>query len=386
MPGRVIIAGSLAQKPRHGGHTWVFLQYLLGFRRLGWDVFFLDELENDTCTDSAGAPCALEHSHNLSFLRDVMARFGLEDRWALLHDGGRKALGTSRGELLERAARCDLLLNVMGFIKNPEVLRRARRRVFLDIDPGFGQMWQDLRLCDTFAGHDQFVTIGQNVGRPDCLIPTCGLEWITTPQPVVLEHWPVTPAPPAAAFTSVASWRGAYGSVEHGGRVYGLRAHEMRKYAPLPRTTGVPFELALDIHPGDDKDKSMLLENGWSILPPGQVAGDPWAYRDFIQRSRAEFMVAKNIYVQTRSGWVSDRSICYLASGRPVVAQDTGLAAHYPTPEGLVLFSDFEGAAEAVRRVSADYERHAREARMLAESHFDSDKVLGTLVQRLGIR
>ena len=384
MPPSIIIAGSLAQKPRHGGHTWVFLQYLLGFRRLGWDVTFLDQLEPEMCRDELDRPCRVEESFSLSSMSELMRRFELDGRWAMLHEGS--VLGISRAELMERVRGCDLFLNVMGFVKDPEILGRARRRVFLDIDPGFGQMWKDLGLCDTFAGHDQFVTIGESIGKPGCLLPTCGLKWITTPQPVVLERWPASPGPRDGAFTSVVSWRGAYGPVEHGGKMYGLRAHELRRFATLPRMADAPFRLALDIHPGDDKDKQLLLNNGWSIVSPREVAGDPWAYRDFIRQSAAEFMIAKNIYVQTRSGWFSDRSICYLASGRPVVAQDTGLHEKYRSGAGLVLFDDPEGAAEAVRQVRRDYDHHARAARVFAEEHFDSDKVLNRLIDQLGVK
>src|SRR5688572_18927272 len=164
MPRSVVIAGSVAQKPRHGGHTWVFLQYLLGFRRLGWDVLLVDRLDDESSVDAAGGAAAVENSFNLSFLRQTMSRFGLEGCWAVLHDDNRKVIGMSRTELLERVGRADLFLNVMGFVDDPELLRRARRKVFLDIDPGFGQMWRDLKLSDPFAGHDQFVTIGQNIG------------------------------------------------------------------------------------------------------------------------------------------------------------------------------------------------------------------------------
>jgi Glycosyl transferases group 1 len=383
MPKSIVIAGSIAAKPRHGGHTWVFLQYLLGFRRLGWDVFFLDQLDPDGCADMAGQPCSLEESHNLATLRGVMRRFGLGESWALLADRGRRIIGCSGAGLRERLGRADVLLNVMGFLRDEDLLRCVRRRVFLDIDPGFPQMWKQLGLADSFAGHDHFVTIGLNVGRSDCAIPTCGLDWVTTAQPVVLEHWPLAPAPVGAPFTSVASWRGAYGPIEYGGRVYGLRAHELRRFARIPTTVDVPFQLALDIHPADSKDRGLLEENGWSIVPPTQVAGDPWTYQQFIRNSRAEFMIAKNMYVQARSGWFSDRSICYLASGRPVVAQDTGLRDHFPSGEGLVLFSDPDEAADAVRRVTRDYDTHARAARALAESHSDSDKVLTRLIERL---
>ena len=170
MTGSIVIAGSLAQKPRYGGHTWVFLQYLLGFRRLGWDVLFLDRLEPEMCVDQAGQPCSLEDSLNLAYLREVMERFQLGDAFALQYDSGRRSIGLSRPQLAARCKRANLLLNVMGFITDPEILGSVRQRVFLDIDPGFPQMWKALGLHDSFAGHDRYVTIGENIGA---LIARC---------------------------------------------------------------------------------------------------------------------------------------------------------------------------------------------------------------------
>jgi hypothetical protein len=361
------------------------MQYLLGFRRLGWEVLFLDRLEPEMCVDAAGAPCPLEGSLNLAWFRDIVDRFGLTGSAALICHHGARYVGLSRGEVSARVARSALLLNVMGFLTDAELLARAPRRVFLDIDPGFGQMWCDLGLHDPFRGHDDYVTIGENVGRPDCTIPTCGLGWVTTPQPVVLDLWPARGGPAGGAFTSVVSWRGSYGPVEYRGRTYGLRAHEFRKFVQLPRLSGQAFELALDAHPGEVKDLRLLQDNGWSLVDPRAVAGDPWAYRDYVQRSRAEFMVAKNMYVQTNSGWFSDRSICYLASGKPVLAQDTGWGRLYPGGEGLLSFRSPEEALSGVGELARDYVRHARAARALAEEYFDSDKVLGRLLARLGV-
>jgi hypothetical protein len=315
----LVLAGALAQKPWHGGHTWVLLQYLLGFRRLGWDVLFLDRLEAEQCVDAAGRPCAVEDSFNLTRMRDVFARFGLEESYAVLLDGGRRTLGLPREQVLERARRAALLLNVMGFLDDEAILGAVRRRVFLDIDPGFPQMWRELGLRDVLDGHDAYVTIGENLGRPDCTVPTCGLDWITTRPPVVLEQWPLSPAA-GAWLTSVATWRGAYGPLELGGKTYGPRAHEFRRFAALPRLSGHPFQVALDIHPAEVKDLALLGEQGWVLVDPRTVAGDPWAYRRYLQGSWAEFSVAKNLYVQTRGGWFSDRSACYLARGTPVHA------------------------------------------------------------------
>jgi hypothetical protein len=381
--GSMVLAGSLAQRPGSGGHTWVFLQYLLGFKRLGWEVLFLDALRPEMCADEQGNACSLEQSCNLRYFLDVMARFGLEGSFALFYDQAGHSVGLGREEVLARVERSAFLLNVMGYLGDAEILARARRRVFLDIDPGFGQMWRELGLCDVFKGHDAFVTIGENIGRPDCSIPVCGLRWITSPQPVVLEHWPA--AEGGDGFTSVASWRGLFGPVDYEGKTYGLRVHEFRKFARLPRRTGQPFRLALNIHPAEKKDLAMLAENGWRLVDPAEAAGDPWRYQGFIHSSRAEFMTAKNMYVAANCGWFSDRSICYLASGKPVLAQDTGIRRLYPTDEGLLTFSTLEEAAAGVEAINRDYSRHARAARRIAEEYFDSDKVLTRMLSKLGV-
>lgn len=383
MAGRIVIAGSIAQKPHLAGHTWQFLQYLLGFRRLGWDVLFVDRLEDATCRDADGRPCAAGASQNLRYLEAVMSEFGLDGAWSVVLDDGRHA-GLPRERVLEHVRDAELLLNVMGFLADEELLGAARRRVFLDTDPGFGQMWCDLGLADIFAGHDAHVTIGERIGLDGCTIPTCGLDWITTPQPVVLDAWPVAPMPRSPAFTTVARWRGAYGPIDHNGHRYGLRVHEFRKFATLPQAAGGRFELALEIDPAETADIDLLGRGGWELIDPARAGATPSSYRSFIGGSAAEFMVAKGIYVDSASGWFSERSICYLASGRPVLAQDTGLAELYPLGTGLVTFSTLDEAVAGVESIRADPGGHARAARAIAEAHFDSDKVLTRLLERLG--
>jgi hypothetical protein len=383
-PGAVVIAGSLAQKPGIAGHTWQFLQYLLGFRRLGWEVLFVDRLEPTMCIDADGRPCGLDESFNLRYFLDVMTRFELDDAFSLLC-GGARTIGWSRSRVAERARDAVFLVNVMGYLTDEQILGAARRRVFLDTDPGVAQMWKALGLADVFRNHDDFVTIGENIGRPDCPIPTCGLQWQTFHQPVVLDCWPAVPPPFDAAFTSVATWRGTYSPIEYGGHTYGQRVHEFRKYFGLPALTGQKFTVALDIHGSETRDRESLSHHGWTLLEPRAVAGDPWRYRYFIQSSRAEFMVAKSIVVETNSGWFSDRTMCYLASGRPALVQDTGLAGLYPTGRGLLTFRTPDEAAAAIEALCSDYGTHARAAREMAAEYFDSDRVLTNLLVKLGV-
>ncbi len=378
MKGALLVAGSLAQRPGYGGHAWVFLQYLLGFKWLGYDVLFLDALEESLCRDRAGRRVRPVDSWNLKYLADTFAAWGLEDAWSLSCGG--ETFGVPRQRVLEKARHSTMLLNVMGFLADPHILAAAPRRVFLDIDPGFGQMWRALGLSDIFAGHDDFVTIGENIGAPDCAIPTCGLPWITTPQPVALECWPAQPAG-TGAFTTVASWRGPFGPIEYEGRTYGLRVHEFRKFFPLPHLSGLPFQVAMDIHAAETGDLAQLRQHGWQLPDPRAVAGDTGSYRHFVQQSRAELMIAKNLYVDTRSGWFSDRSICYLASGRPVLAQNTGWT--HPSGAGLIGFSTLDEAVQGAREIAADYPRHSRAARIIAQDCFDSHKVLPRLLGNL---
>ena len=382
----VVLAGALAQRPGIGGHAWVFRNWLSGLAGLGCDVLFVDRLEPGMLPDPAGPP---EASPQWAWLEAVMAAAGMGGRFALLYDGGRRCLGLDRAALLQRCQGADVLFNVMGYLDDEEILAAARRRVFVDIDPGFPQLWRALGLHDAFAGHDAFVTVGANVGRPGCAVPDCGLDWIPTRPPVDLAQWPAGPplsGRAAARLTSVATWRGPFGPVEYDGTTYGLRVHEFRRYADLPRRLpGVRFELALDVDATDAGDVNRLERGGWRLADPRAVAGDCGSYRDYVTGSAGEFLVAKQMYVRTGSGWVSDRSAGYLACGRPVVAQDTGLADQLPTGEGLLTFTDPDGAAAAVAEVTGNASRHAKAARDLAAEYFDAPRVLGSLLARIGV-
>lgn len=377
--GAVVVAGAVARRRGAGGHVWAILHWALAFRRLGWRVTFLDRIDGGAGKDLDTAPAEAR-----GFL-DLMRRFGLEDDACLALGTGASGctVGLSRRELLERVRSADLLLNVMGYCVDPEVLALARRRVFLDIDPGFGQMWKALGQADVFAGHDAFVTVGSNVGRPDCRVPTCGVAWIPTLPPVVLDFWQACPPDGRAAFTTVASWRGPFDPVAFEGTRYGLRAHEFRRFLDLPARTGLPFEVALEIDPADAADRDRLLRAGWLLVPPRMVAGGPDAYRAYLAASGAEFQVAKHMYVAARTGWFSDRTACYLASGRPAVVQDTGLAGVIETGAGLLRYADLDEAVAATEAVAVDRVRHARAARELAEARLDSDRVLALLLPRI---
>jgi hypothetical protein len=373
----VAVAGSVAQRPGRGGHAWVFLQYLLGFRQLGYEVLFLDRLTPAMHPDAEWPP-----REPVEWLDGVLAPHGLDaDYCLLLGEEGGETAGLSRAEAIERVRRSTLLLDVMGFLGDEEMLAAAPRTAYLDIDPGFSQMWQELGLHRSFGDHDAYATVGLRVGKEGSLVPTCGVEWFPTPQPLVLEQWPATP--PGERYTSVGSWRGPFEPVEYAGERFGLRAHQLRRFAGLPGEVDVPLELALDIDGADAADAELLRAGGWQLVAPAQVAAGTDDYRRYVQNSRAEMGVAKDIYVRSRGGWLSDRSLCYLASGKPVLAQATGFELEVETGAGLLPFADPEGAAARIEAIEGDYGRHSAAARELARERFGSDRVLTELLEAL---
>jgi hypothetical protein len=377
----IAVSGSVAQRPGRAGHAWVFLSYLLGLRALGHEVLFIDRLRPEMV--EAGMPRGgWPSSPEARWLAGLMEEFGLADSYALLLDDGEQTIGLSRAQLLDKLKGSSLLLNFNGFLGDEELLAAPAQRVYLDIDPGFAQMWEELGLATMFEGHDRFVTVGANLGRPECGVPTAGRQWIATRQPVLLDRWPA--AGRGDAFTSIGSWRGPFEPVVYEGKTYGLRVHELRRLLELPRRVDARFELALDIDPADDRDLRLLREAGWGVVDPLATLGDLALYRAYIQGSTAEIAVAKSMYVETNGGWFSDRSASYLASGRPVLAQDTGFARSLPTGEGLLAFSDLDGAVAGAEAICADWERHSRAARSIAEEYFDAGTVLAELLAKLG--
>jgi hypothetical protein len=369
----VVIGAAFAHRAGYGGHAWALLQYVVGFRELGFDVMVVDRLEPDMLNGSGTAPA-------LDYLRALLEPEGIP--YTVLGADGATLAGLSRADALERTRKARFLLNVMGFVRAPDLLAAARRRVFLDIDPGFGQAWRKLGLADVFVDHDVFVTVGQSIGSERCGVPTCGLRWLTTPHPVVLDRCPAVSG--GHAFTSVGSWRGPYERLELDGQVLGLRVHEFRRFSELPRRVDSPFTLALEIDESDRKDVEQLRRSGWKLVDPRRVAVDPHAYLQFVQGSRAELTVAKGIYVELGTGWLGDRTACYLASGKPALVQDTGLAPHYPLGEGLLAFRTLDEAVDGVRQIEARYTDHARAARALAEHELDARQVLAALIEEIG--
>lgn len=372
MPPKIVVAGPLAAKPGNAGGVWERLSFAEGLRRLGFDVVFVEQVSEPP---SARA---------LAWFDAAVAGFGFTRRAALLDEVG-WTRGCDREQLRRIAADAVLLLNLGGNLTAADLLDAAPTTAFLDVDPGFTQLWHaDHDVAYAVPRHDHYLTLGEQIGRPGCPIPTGGLPWKPVRQPVLLDEWPVMAAPACRRFTTIGSWRGPYGSVMLDGMLCGLKVHEFRRIVDLPARVDAAFEVALEIHPGDDRDRLALEAAGWRLAPPEQVAATPDTFRRYIQGSDAEFSVAQGVYVHGRSGWFSDRSTRYLASGKPVLVQETGLV-DVPTGEGIVTFRSLDEAAEAARRIMADYPRHCRAARGLAEEFFASDVVLRRLLAAVGL-
>lgn len=382
----VVVSGAIANRYLKGGEAWHRLSWILGLKRLGFRVFLVEQISRETCVDAAGAVTAFQDSVNLAYFRHIMEQFGLSDSAALIYENGEQTYGLTIGELFDLAGDADLLLNISGHLTLDPLKARLHRKVYIDEDPGFTQFWH--AASDTgprFDGHDFYFTIGENIGTLDCPIPAGDIHWRRTRPFVVLEHWPVSDNGARDRFTTVAGWRGPYGPIQHGDRIFGLKVHEFRKFIELPGRLQQTFEIALDIHPADGKDLTLLRHYGWQIVDPRVAAPDPVAFRRYVQTSGAEFSVAKGIYVETESGWFSDRTVRYLASGKPALVQDTGFSRNYPVGEGLVAFRTLEQAIDGAQRIARDYDKHCYVARALAEAYFDSDKVLGRLIDEVGI-
>jgi hypothetical protein len=394
----VVVAGAVANKNGNAGEAWVRMTWAAGLRDLGLDVFFLEQIDPASCTDEDGGACAPGASTNRRHFEAVTRGFGFGSRSALVTPNGERVCGLDEDEVADLARDADLLVNMSGHLTLEPFLTRVPRRAYIDLDPGFTHFWHEAGVDAGLEGHNAFFTVGSNIGSTGCAIPSGGLEWRPIRPPVLLDRWcpdedgetsgsveaGASPtAMPAPRFTTIASWRGAFGPIRRAGRRYGVKAHRFRHFLELPGRSPGRFEIALDIDPDDRADLGALRSNGWHVVDPGRWVPDPEAYRAYIQSSDAEFSAAQEIYVETRSGWFSDRTALYLACGKPVLVEDTGIADDLASGVGLVTFETLEEAADGAARIGRHYAEHSQAARALAERHLDSRRVLGGFLERV---
>jgi hypothetical protein len=362
--------------PEGGGMQWLNLHYLAGLRALGVEAFWLDILN----PPKPGATRTVGEMVN--GFRAQCERFDLGEHWAVLYDG-KEVFGMTERSLVALCSDCDLLINLCGALKPEELLRRIKRRAYFDLDPGFTQIWAQEWDMD-LSKHNLFFTIGLNLNGPDFVPPRRdGLDWQTFLPPIALEYWPAQTDAPARPFTTIGQWRGQEAVWQE--EYYGPKREEFLKFVELPRKTPQPIELGLLIHESEEEDLAALRGNGWSLTNPHETAAGLDGFRSYIQQSRAEFSVAKGGYIKSRSGWFSDRSVCYLASGRPVLVQDSGFRRYLPVGQGLLTFTTLEEAVRGIDSINADYVAHCAAARRLAEEKFAAPKVLQSILERSGV-
>jgi hypothetical protein len=376
---RIVVLGYIIRGPL-GGQAWHHLQYVLGLIRLGHEVRFIEDSDDyPGCYDPSRYVIDCDPSYGLRFAADAFGRHGLGDHWAYHDAHSGRWLGPACSSAQEFCRTADVLLNVSAVNPLRDWALEVPVRVLVDTDPVFTQV---RHLTDDAArrralDHNVFFTFAENVRRGTAELPNDGFEWRATRQPIVLDVWPVTPAPPAAPYTTVMHWQ-SYRPLEYAGKWYGTKSASFQRFLDLPRRATVPLEIALG---GDDAPLEMLGDKGWKLVNPLEVALTPEDFQDYVRASRGELAVAKQGYVVSNSGWFSERSAGYLASGRPVVTQETGFSEWLPLGCGLFSFREADEALDALERIEKDYDRNAIAARNIAEEHFESGQILSRLLE-----
>jgi hypothetical protein len=384
---RAVVTGMIATYPI-GGVVWDYLQYALGLQRLGWEVFYLEDsgaATYDPTRGEYGEDC----SYAVRFLERSLASLSpaLAARWHFRSSTG-QTFGMPLEVVSDVISTADLFLNVSGSCLLRDEYLASPRKVLIDTDPGYnhfvnyprqdaGKIWPGTQ---SFRAHDHFFTYAERIGAVTCRLPDFGLPWQPTRPLVVLDCW--QPQPPARTWTTVMTWDNFRQAIEHDGQTYGTKEREFGRIESLPRLTPAPLEVAAG---GSNPPREHWRSLGWSVLDSHEVSQTADEYRAYIERSRGEFSVAKNVYVATRSGWFSCRSVCYLAAGRPVVVQDTGFSEIIPTGNGIFAFTDLGSAAAGIAAVEADYPTQQNAAREVARRHFSHEVVLGDLLARVGL-
>jgi hypothetical protein len=359
-----------------------------GAEPLGLDVYYLEDTGWNTY-DPVANSYGEDPSFGVQYLQASLEALSptLGTRWHFRGTDG-ASYGVGAAEMDDIVAAADLLLNVSGMTPLREQHLRSKRKVLIDTDPGWNHFdryprWEAAPVQGErhgFRAHDHFFTYAQNMASGQALLPDYGLEWAPTRPPVVVDMW--TSEAPGDNWTTVMTWDNYAQPILWEGVSYGSKEPEFARIERVAERVDAPFELAVG---GIGAPLERWRNLGWSVVDAGAISGTLEDYRSYLQGSRGEFSVAKNVYVDTRSGWFSCRSVCYLAAGRPVVTQDTGWTSHVATGEGLFGFTTLENAVGAVDQVERDYDHHCEAARKIAETYFDSDLVLGELLARIGV-
>lgn len=386
---KIVVMGFMGSCPI-AGVIWQHIHYIVGLQQLGHDVSYIE--------DSARLPYnpeTFEVNNEFDYAAQLLARlaseFGFEHRWSFCarYLPGNPTAGLPLPKIRQLYRDADAILNVCGTQEFNDDLLVSDRILYLESDPGVEQIKVDKGEQNTInylRRHHALFTFGENVGTEGFAVPTHGLRWLPTRQPIVTDLWKTVRAPAGAAvFTSVANWStsGLKDIEWRGDKYLWSKSREFMRFVGAPNQCEETFELATDIK--DPRTHAKFLRHGWRFRAPHDLSADYWLYRDYIRRSKGEFTVAKDQYVRLRTGWFSDRSGCYLAAGRPVVMQETGFSDHYGNAGGLFAFTSLGQVREAVKEINADYRKHAKAARALAREIFEATTVLRSLLERAGV-
>ena len=386
MPSRltIVVGGYIVAYPL-GGMTWHHLNYLLGLHELGHEVWFLEDSGSYSYPyNPVTWESSADSTYGRKYLEQTFEQYGLPKRYCYYSEFEDAHYGLNREELNSLLARADLLLCVSGVTPIRADRPRPRKIAVIDTDPVFTQlrMIDDADFAAYYRQFDAVASFGRLIGKPQCPLPTHGLDWIGTNQPIAMRHWPVTPAS-SKAFTTIGKWEHTHDrNLEFNGQSYrSSKGVEWMKMIDLP--SKVSWDMTLGMLSMPAETAAQFSSHGWKIVNAEQSTLSCQAYGDFLRDSAGEFTVAKEIYAGLPSGWFSDRSTAYLASGRPVVTQETGFRDWLPTGEGLFSYRTQEEGAAALNAIASDYPRHSSAARTIAERYFDSAKVLPELLQNV---
>jgi hypothetical protein len=383
--GRIVVFGILFWYPL-AGVTFQFLHYLLGLRRLGYDVYYVED-SGRWIYDPRLNDLSPDASANVEAIAPILQAHGLGDRWAFrgAYPGGR-SYGMSEIAMRDLYETAEGFLNVTGAQELRDEHLQIPRRIYVESDPFASQVKvakDDEGMIRTLRQHDTLFTFGESVGSSECDVPVKEFTWLPTRQPIALDLWDQCAAIGGDRYTTITTWHNKGKDIEYRGETwYWTKDREFEKFFKLPRQRGVQIELAATVPP---EVQDTLRKHGWLTRDSVELSRNADSYRNYIQTSRGEFTVARDQYVRPRTGWFSDRSACYLAAGRPVITQETGFSRHLPSGKGLFGFCNMEDILRAIDSIESDYAGHCRAAREIAHEYFAAEKVLRSLMDRAGL-
>jgi hypothetical protein len=382
----IVVLGLLGQFPL-AGIAWQLLHHLVGLQRLGFAVVYVEETgvaPYDPRTKTLAPDC----SYSLRYINEALRPYGLTEAWAYHDEFTRQWYGLSGARVRELFDQALCVINLCG-ASHPESLthRPKGKFIYLETDPVLYQMrleQGDEAALRFIGGHDAQVTYGENLGEPDCPVPLTHFNWRKTRPPIVLGLWRTPFNDACRRFTTIATWHNRGKDISFRGERYHWSKHlNFLEIADLPRRISQELELGVEID--NQRELELFQRNGWLLTNPLAVSHDLQKYQAYIANSRGEFTVAKDVVVRTRSGWFSDRSVCYLAAGKPVVTQETGFSKYVPTGKGLFGFSSVEEAVAALDTINRDYLAHSRAAREIAHEYFAAERLLAKLLSDVGV-